>query len=205
MHFVCMNSPTPDFADRLNHVWASMKIFATLIFAILIFALLLGSAFAQGAAEPLPAPVLAPAMSVFDLIKTNFLSPAGLAGLVLTVLGIIGKFAWATEKRKRVLALAVKNAFHIVEDVGNELDGEDNFDKAARGLLEADKWMVANGWRAMTAQETAVAKLELQAKHGEEIAKAKVLSTAAVAVDAVVAEAAKVIEAATTDANPSAP
>ncbi len=199
-----MNSSTPDFAERLDHVWAAMKVYVTLVLAILLFLVLLGSAFAQPAAEPLPAPVLAPAMSVFDLIKTNFLSPAGLAGLVLTVLGIIGKFAWATEKRKRVLALAVKNAFHIVEDVGNELDGEDNFDKAARGLLEADKWMLANGWRAMTAQETAVAKLELQARHGEEIAKSKVLSSAAVAVDEVVAEAAKMITAATI-ANPPAP
>ncbi len=191
------------YTERLNHVWASMKIFAALILAILIFFLLLGSAFAQG--EPLPAPVLAPAMSVFDLIKTNFLSPAGLAGLLITVLGIIGRFAWATGQRKRIVAKGVHHVYAIVEDIGNEIPGDDTFDKAARGLVELDKWLVLNGWRPATSGEQALAKMDFQAIHGNEIVKAKTIAAAAVAVDATVAEATKIITEATTSPNPSAP
>ena len=38
---------------------------------------------------------------------------------------VLGKFAWATEQRKRILAKGVHNVFHIVEDIGNELEGDD--------------------------------------------------------------------------------
>ncbi len=190
------------YVDRLNHVWASMKVFAALVLAILIFVLLLGAALAQTVELPPAAP---PVMGVLDLLKTNFLSPAGLAGLAITVLGIIGRFAWLTEKRKRILAKGVHHVFAIVEDIGNEMAGDDVFDKGARGLQELDKWLVLQGWRPASSAEQALAKMDLQAIHGNEIAKAKVIATAAVAIDATVAEATKIITAATTDPSPSAP
>ncbi len=142
------------------------------------------AALAQTVDVPLPAP----SPSLLDVLKTNFLTPATIISLVISGLGIAGSFAWATEKRKRILAEGVHLTYAIVETVGREIDGDDNFDKAARGILELDKWLLANGWRASTPEEQAVAKMGFTAIHGNEIAKAKVITAAALAVDSANAE-----------------
>ncbi len=173
-------SASMNFHTRLHNLWAAVTkaLLATAAIAVAFLILLFATkALAQDAAA-------APSVSnsIFDLVKTNFLTPSGLAGLVITIIGIAGKFAWATEKRKRIIALGVKDSFAIVEDIHNELDegpAKDGFDKAARGLQELDKWLVAQGWRPASPQEQQVAALALQAIHGGEIAKAKVIATAA--------------------------
>lgn len=115
----------------------------------------------------------------------QFLSPAGVATALGVVLSAVGAIAWFTGRRKRLVALAAYHAFHIVEDVGNELEGEDGFDKTARYLRELDAFMVANGWRPLKPGEVASAKMQAQALHGVEVAKAKVAEAAALAVAAV--------------------
>ncbi len=174
-----------DYPTRLQSLWTALTKAVYAVFAIIAFFLIMllaTKAFAQGTPDPLPAPVLAPAMGVMDMLKTNFLSPAGLAGLIASILGIAAKFAWATEKRKRIIALAVKDTFAIVEDIGNEIDGDDGFDKVARGLRELDAYLLANGWRPANALEQEQAKKGFQVIHGNEVAKAKVLVAAATAV-----------------------
>lgn len=111
----------------------------------------------------------------------QFLSPAGVAAALGVVLSVVGGLVWLTTKRKRVVALAAYHAFHIVEDVGNEFDGEDGFDKTARYLRELDAFMVANGWRPLRQGEVSSAKLQAKALHGVEVAKAKVAEAAAAA------------------------
>lgn len=109
----------------------------------------------------------------------DFLTPGGVATALGVVLSLVGGLVWLTSRRKRVVALAAYHAFHIVEDIGNELEGEDGFDKTARYLKELDAWLLANGWRPLKPGETAVAKMEAQALHGAEVAKAKVAIAAA--------------------------
>lgn len=111
----------------------------------------------------------------------QFLSPAGVATALGVVLSAVGAIAWFTSRRKRLVALAAYHAFHIVEDVGNEMEGEDGFDKTARYLKELDAFMVANGWRPLKPGEVESAKMQARALHGVEVAKAKVAEAAAMA------------------------
>lgn len=97
-------------------------------------------------------------------------------GLALSALGGL---AFMTQRRKRVVALAAYHAFHIVEDIGNELEGDDGFDKAAAYLKKLDEYLVANGWRPLKVGEVDAAKLTGSALHGAEVAKTKVAVAAA--------------------------
>lgn len=122
-------------------------------------------------------PVAVPAASPFS----GLFSMQGLGGLLTLVAGALGTMKWLSERRKRIVAKVAHYAFLITEDAGNEIDGDDVFDKAAHALKVIDEYMVANGWRPLRPGEVAVAKLELSASHGAEVAKAKVAEAAAVA------------------------
>lgn len=104
----------------------------------------------------------------------GFVTPGGLATVLTLVGGLVGGLTFLTGRRKRIVALASYYAFHIVEDIGAELDGDDGFDKTARFLKEVDTYMLANGWRPLKAGEVTVAKMQASALHGVEVAKMKV-------------------------------
>jgi len=97
------------------------------------------------------------------------------------VLSAIGGLAFMTQRRKRIVALAAYHAFHIVEDIGNEIEGDDGFDKAAAYLKKLDEYLVANGWRPLKPGELDAAKLTASAMHGVEVAKEKIAVAAATA------------------------
>lgn len=109
----------------------------------------------------------------------DFLTPGGVATALGVALSLVGGLVWLTTRRKRIVGLAAYHAFHIVEDIGNELEGEDGFDKTARYLKELDAWLLANGWRPLKPGEVSVAKMEAQMLHGEQIARTKVAVAAA--------------------------
>lgn len=124
-----------------------------------ILALLPAVALAQAAAPAAPGI----GQHLLDLV----LSPAGLAmgiGAVGSVLGII--FGVNAVRRRRV-ALGVYHAFHVVEDLAAETEGEDALDKATAGLKALNEWMVANGWRPLKPGEEVVAKLGFTALNGQ--------------------------------------
>jgi len=120
----------------------------------------------------------------------DFLSPTNVASLFAMVAGAVGAFAWFTGRRKKLIALASYYAFHIVEDVGAEIDGDDGFDKSARFLKELDAYMVVNGWRPLKpGDEVDLAKMNASALHGVEVAKAKVAEAALTAVGGAASDA----------------
>lgn len=132
--------------------------------------------------EQLPDVALAQAPAAAESIGDRllgFVSPGGVATLLGIVASAICGFSFMTASRKKRIALAAYHAFHIVEDVGNEIEGDDVFDKGARYLKELDAYMVANGWRPLKPGETEAARLTASALHGAEVAKAKVLVAAA--------------------------
>lgn len=122
--------------------------------------------------DPLPAPSIGSTL-------LGFLSPEGVGGVIALILTAIGGFQFFTAKRKKLVAMASYYAFHIVEDIGNEIEGEDGFDKTAKYLQKVDAYMVAQGYRPLKPGEVEVAKLLASAAHGQEVAKAKVLVAAA--------------------------
>lgn len=122
-------------------------------------------------------PVLAP--SPFGALLDQFLSPGGVVSVLATLVALVGGLAWFTSRRKRLVALAAYHAFAIVEDIGNEIEGPDKFDKTAEYLKAVDKWMVAQGWRPLKPGEQEVAKLQAKVLHGAEVMKAKVAVAAA--------------------------
>ncbi len=147
--------------------------------ALVLFALFPALAFAQAVLTD--SSTAAPGFDFMGILK-GFLTPGGVAGALGTVLAIIAGFQWFTGKRKKILATAVYHAFHIVEDVGAMLEGEDNFDKTARFFAAIDAQMIAQGYRELTPGEKALAQLQAQAIHGGEVAKAKVVESAISAV-----------------------
>lgn len=155
---------------------------------VLLVAFAPALAFAQSTLEPTPAVSLL--ASIFT--PGNIVTAAGV------VLSLVGGFAWFTANWKRRLALATYHAFHIVEDIGNEKEGDDGFDKTARALAEVNKFFVTNGWRPPKPGELELAKLQLSSLHGAEVAKAKVAIAAATAA----VEAAAPVAV---DARPTAP
>lgn len=171
----------PTYAERLERNWSFLKTMSYGFFGVIGF--FSAVVLAQTVLPPAAAP-----SSILDLLKANFLTPTTIVSLVISTLGILGSFAWASEKRKRILAKGVHLIYGVVETVGGEIEGEDNFDKAARGILELDKWLVANGWRPSSPEEQAVAKMGFTSIAGNEIAKAKVVAAAALAVDSAKAE-----------------
>jgi hypothetical protein len=130
------------------------------------------TAFAQAVdpttGEPLPAPWY-----------QSILSGSSLASIATLALAAIGGLVWFTTRRKRLIAKGAHHIFGIVEDIGNEIEGNDGFDKAAAALKVADDWFKAHGWRPLTPGEQALLQLELKAIHGAELAKEKVAVAAA--------------------------
>lgn len=104
------------------------------------------------------------------------LSPSGIT-LILGIIGaILGAFSWMTASRKSYVALAVKIAFNVVEDIVSLRKKQgisDALDKVAEGLKAADSWMTANGWKSLTDAEKEVAKLGFQALNAESNAEKK--------------------------------
>lgn len=95
-------------------------------------------------------------------------NPGTIALLVSGALGVVGAvFGGLSAVRKRRVALAVYHGFHIVHDIGEEIEGEDAFDKAARVLDQANEWMVANGWRAIRSGEEDAASLHAISLSGQ--------------------------------------
>lgn len=113
----------------------------------------------------------------------SLLTPANVIALLSLLLGALGGLSFMSARRKKIIALAAYHAFHIVEDIGNEMDGADAFDKTATYLAELDKWMLANGWRPLKDGEKALAEMHASSLHGEEVAKAKVAEAAVAAAD----------------------
>lgn len=105
------------------------------------------------------------------------LSPTGIVTAIGVLGGIVGLLTGANAIRRRRVATAVFHAFHIVEDLDNEMNSE-HLDKVVAGLKAADDWMKANGWRALRPGEQEVAKLEFTALNGQMHASAKVATEA---------------------------
>lgn len=113
----------------------------------------------------------------------RFLSPSGILSVLGGLGGLTGLVAWLTQRRKKFIAYAIHHGFMIAENAGIEDDEEDSkVDKAAIALKAIDEWMLKNGWRPLTPEEKLIAELQLQAKHGEEVAKAKVQAATTVTV-----------------------
>lgn len=123
----------------------------------------------------LAAPAEAPGLNLLGFTLT----PEMIIGAAVTIVGgIFGGSSFLTVRRKRRIALGVYHAFHVVEDLANETEGDDIFDKARVALGELNKYLVANGWRPLKENEVELAKLKFQAIHGKQIADAKVLARA---------------------------
>jgi len=130
--------------------------------------------FALAQAEPVPTP----APSVLGEFAKQFITPQGIASVVLTVLGLIAGAAGLSAQRKRQIAIVTEHAFHGVEDFAATTETTVD-DKVAAGLRIADEWMKAQGWRPLRPNETEVVKLGFSALNGstkvaEKIAEATV-------------------------------
>ena len=121
--------------------------------------------FALAQAEPVPAPVVAPAPTVGAKLLELVTTPSGLGTIVMLVFGALGGLLGTNEVRRRRVALGVYHAFHIVEDLSKETETTVD-DKIAAGLKAADEYLVANGWRPLKPGEVAVAKLGFSALNG---------------------------------------
>ncbi len=108
----------------------------------------------------------------------RLLTPGNVGVALGGVVSLIGGLVWLTQRRKKVVALAAYYAFHIVEDIGIEKEGDDAFDKTAEFLKQLDAVLVAKGWRPLKPGEVAGAKVEAQSLHGMEVAKVKVAEAA---------------------------
>lgn len=135
---------------------------------------------AQLLEHQVPAPPVAPAApsALGGLLQTIF-TPVNVGGAVAAVLGVIGGFSFLTNRRKLAIATAVFYAFHATEDAHDQLDDgplKDGFDKAANALKVADAYLRKTGWRGLKpGDETEAAAIQLQAIHGGEVAKEKLV------------------------------
>lgn len=103
-----------------------------------------------------------------DLILAWLSDPTHLLAILTALVGAAsGLFgaAWLSIQRKKHIALAAYHAFHIVEDLAAETDSK-AIDKAALGLQQVNRWMLANGWRTLKENEQELVALEFKAIHG---------------------------------------
>lgn len=152
-------------------VWRIARIPA----AAALLCLALAPSFALAQAEPAPA---APP-SVLGEFAKQFLTPQGIASVVLTVLGLIAGVAGLSAQRKRQIAIVTEHAFHGVEDFAATTETTVD-DKVAAGLKIADEWMRAQGWRPLKPNETEVVKLGFSALNGQTKVAEKVAEAQAV-------------------------
>lgn len=137
-----------------------------------------------GAATPAPGfalaqvePAPAPAPSVLGEFAKQFITPQGIASVVLTVLGLIAGAAGLSAQRKRQIAIVTEHAFHGVEDFAATTETTVD-DKVAAGLRIADEWMKAQGWRPLRPNETEVVKLGFSALNGATKVSEKIAESA---------------------------
>lgn len=114
----------------------------------------------DGAVAPAPT-----AGSVLGSFFGQFLTPTGIASVVVTVLGLIGGLLHLSTRRKKQIAIVTQHAFNGVLDFSKTTETEVD-DKIAAGLRIADDWMKAQGWRALSDKEQQVVKLGFNALHG---------------------------------------
>lgn len=110
-------------------------------------------------------PAAPPASSVLSGFFSQFLTPQGIASIVLTVLGLVAGALGLTALRKRQIAIVTQHAFHGVEDFSATTENTID-DKVAAGLRIADEWMRAQGWRPLKPGEAEVVKLGFTALNG---------------------------------------
>lgn len=130
--------------------------------------------FALAQVEPAPAPP-----SVLGEFAKQFITPQGIASVVLTVLGLIAGAAGLSAQRKRQIAIVTEHAFHGVEDFAATTENTID-DKVAMGLKIADEWMKAQGWRPLKPNETEVVKLGFSSLNGATKVSEKIAEAAAV-------------------------
>lgn len=115
----------------------------------------------------LPGDVAAEGPSRVDRLLDAAMTPEG-AALLLGALGsLLGGVVGTSAVRRRRVAKAVQAAYHLVEAVSSETPSPLD-DKAAEGLKQLNRYLVANGWREATPAEKALAELEFKALHGED-------------------------------------
>lgn len=78
------------------------------------------------------------------------------------VLSGLGGYVFVTDKRRRLVALAVYHGYTIAQDVDAEAP-TDTGKKLEAALKAANDWMVAHGWRPLKPGEQAAAQLSLKA------------------------------------------
>lgn len=122
--------------------------------------------------EAIPAEQVPTAGSVLGSFFSQFLTPSGIASIVVTVLGLVGGAMGLSAVRKRQIAIVTQHAFHGVEDFAATTENTID-DKVAVGLRIADEWMRAQGWRPLRPDEQAVVKLGFNAMHGAETAETR--------------------------------
>ncbi len=116
--------------------------------------------------EVIPAtPAPSSAGSMLSGFFAQFVTPQGVASIVVTVLGLVAGAMSLTALRKRQIAIVTQHAFHGVEDFAATTENTVD-DKVAAGLKIADEWMAAQGWRPLKAEEQAVVKLGFTALNG---------------------------------------
>jgi hypothetical protein len=106
------------------------------------------------------------AASIGELLS-GLLTPSNIAWAVGALLTLLGGLKFFSVDRKRQVALAIYHAFHIVEDIAAETEGEDAFDKASEGLLAIDEYMRANGWRPLKPGERQIAELTFKSMNAQ--------------------------------------
>jgi hypothetical protein len=128
------------------------------------------------AGEAIPA-APSSAGSVIGGFFSQFLTPQGIASVVVTVLGLVAGAMSLSALRKRQVAIATNGAFHLVEDFAATTE-TDIDDKIALGLQKANEWMVAQGWRPLKSGEVDSVKLGFTAINGAMKAAEKIQTAA---------------------------
>lgn len=120
----------------------------------------------------------APSSGMLSALLGMVLSAKGLGVMASIVAVVLGAVGINNEVRRRRLALGAYYAFHIVEDLAAETEGEDALDKVAAGLKALDSYFLANGFRPPKPGEQEVAKLQFTALNGAQQAAIKVQAAA---------------------------
>lgn len=120
---------------------------------------------------------VAPAPSPLAGFFSKFVTPEGIASVVVTVLGLVGGALHLSNQRKQQIAIVTQHAFHGVEDFAATTENTVD-DKIAAGLKIADEWMRAQGWRPLKPGEQEVVKLGFKAINGASALQEKVQANA---------------------------
>lgn len=142
---------------------------------LLVVLLLPTLAFGQDTAPAAPS-----VGSVLGSLLSQFLTPTGIASVVGSLAALIFGLVKLSAMRKKQIASAVYYGFHAVEDHSATTENTVD-DKVAWALGAIDKYMLANGWRALKPGEAEIAKMGLTTLHGETKVSEKVAVAAALA------------------------